>query len=72
MLVGFTLPDAAEATLELFAVSGRRVTGQAVGPLGAGHHVVNLARTADLTPGVYFLSLTRGQERRLSKTCVVR
>ena len=45
MMVGFTLPSAESARLELIDVAGRRVASRDVGALGAGQHAVNL------TPG---------------------
>lgn len=60
--VWFTL-GSGEAALELFDVSGRRVTRRAVGTMGAGEHVVTLGVTPELRAGLYFVRLSQaGQE----------
>jgi hypothetical protein len=61
--VTFSLPNAAPAQIALFDLRGRCVTAVEVGALGAGQHVVNLARRARITPGAYFVRLRHeGQE----------
>jgi hypothetical protein len=59
LVVRFALPDAAPARLELFSVSGRRVSAQDVGALGAGPHALNLAGGKALPPGLYLVRLSR-------------
>jgi hypothetical protein len=57
--VGFVLPDAAPARLELFDVAGRRVLHRQLDSPGAGRHVVQLGAAADYRPGMYFLRLSQ-------------
>jgi len=70
--VMFSLPNAAPAQLSLFDVGGRRVTSVEVGALGAGLHVVDLARLAPIRTGIYFIRLTRGGQDVTTRTAVVR
>jgi len=57
--VAFTLPSDSPAILEILTVNGRRVLRRQVGPLGAGHHVLDLDRSTGMRPGVYCLRLTQ-------------
>jgi hypothetical protein len=57
--IAFTLADDSPATVEVFAVNGRRVLAREVGSLGAGDHVLDVAREADMHPGVYWIRLTQ-------------
>ena len=68
----FTLPDAFPAQIELVDVGGRRVRSQAVGPMGAGTHFLDLSGGAVLPPGIYIVRLTRGPQAMFVKACVVR
>jgi hypothetical protein len=70
LMVHFALPDAEPASLELLDVTGRRVRERAVGSLGAGRHAVDLAEGGRLAPGLYFVRLTRGAARLVSRTIV--
>ena len=66
--IAFSLPDASAARLELFDLSGRRITTRDVGPFGAGSHVVSLA--AGLPPGHYVVRLSH-ESRALEARVVV-
>jgi hypothetical protein len=70
--VAFSLPDAAAARIELFDVSGRRRLARDVGGLGAGNHVLDLAESRDLAPGVYLLRLIHGRESLSVRAAIVR
>ena len=70
--VTFSLPSDAPAQLALFDVGGRRVTSVEVGELGAGRHVVDLARRAPIRSGVYFVRLTRGAQVVTTRVAVIR
>ena len=70
--VAFSLPAAAPARLALYDVSGRCVTFEEVGALGAGRHVVDLATRGPIEPGVYFVRLTRGGQCVSARVAVVR
>ncbi len=68
VLLEVELPDAEQATLELYDVSGRRVWRCEVGGLGAGRHEVS----AGVRPSaLYFARLTHGISVRGTKLIVV-
>jgi len=69
--VAFALPSEAAARLELLDVSGRRVRAREVGSLGAGRHRVNLAEGRRVTPGLYWVRLTQGPNRRTTRVAVI-
>ena len=70
--VAFSLPDNAAASLELVDLAGRRVATREVGSLGAGTHRIPLLEGQALQPGLYWVRLMRGSERRSLKVAVVR
>ncbi|MGH7741735.1 MAG: choice-of-anchor D domain-containing protein, partial [Candidatus Eiseniibacteriota bacterium] len=70
--VAFSLPDDQPASLELLDLAGRRVRFVAVGPRGAGRHVISLGAASQLPGGVYFLRLERAGRRLVAKCVVVR
>lgn len=70
--IGFTLPDATPAQLELVDIAGRRVAEQEVGSLGPGSHVVDLTGGRTLAAGVYLVRLSRGSSVLTSRMSVVR
>jgi hypothetical protein len=70
VLVSFTLPDAAPATLELLDVGGRRVSERHV--TGPGARIVNLSEGLALEPGVYLIRLTQGTHSLTSRVTVMR
>jgi hypothetical protein len=72
VMVDFTLPVAEPARLEMIDVAGRRVVDRAVGGLGIGHHVVDLAAGRSLSPGIYLIKLTQGVHSRVARAAVVR
>ena len=69
--VAFSLPDGSPARLELFDLTGRRITAREVGELGAGGHLVSLAQDRSLPPGVYLLRLTRGGHSLAARAIVL-
>jgi hypothetical protein len=69
--VRFTLPVAGDARLELVDVAGRSVRAREVGSLGAGQHVVSLAEGPRIRPGLYFLLLTQGPNRKAVRVTVL-
>jgi hypothetical protein len=71
MLVRFTLPSDAAASLELFDVAGRRVVAREVGLLGAGHHAVDLAGGRRPGAGIYFVRLLQAQGARVQRIVVL-
>jgi trimeric autotransporter adhesin len=72
LAVAFSLPDASPARLEMLEITGRMVFERQVGSLGAGSHVVNLARDRALPAGVYLLRLTRGGHSLTARGVVIR
>ena len=71
LMVAFTLPDARSAKIELVGIDGRRVIQQ-MSPAGAGRHVVRLASTGAVPPGIYFVTLERAGERLVRRCSVIR
>jgi hypothetical protein len=69
--VAFALPTGAAARLELLDMSGRRVLAREVGSLGAGPHTVNLAEGRKVAPGLYWVRLVQGANRRATRVAVI-
>ena len=72
LILRFALPSARPAALELFDVTGRRVSVYNVGVLGAGDHVVDLDAEHRLPTGVYLITLTDGHSTRTTKAVLLR
>jgi len=70
--VVFALESAAPARLELLDVAGRRVLAEDVGSLGAGQHVLRLAKAEALPAGVYVLRLTQSGRVASTRATIVR
>ena len=70
--VTFALPSAALARLELHDVAGRRVVAREVGTLGAGRHTVNLAEGRWVATGIYWVSLSQGNNQQRVRVAVLR
>jgi len=68
--VSFTLPEAAQARIELIDVGGRRMAARDVGSLGPGRHSVDLGEDVNIPPGIYLARLTQGG-RSLMRRIVV-
>jgi hypothetical protein len=60
----FSLPNAEQARIALFDVGVRRVASVEVGALGAGLHVLDLARLAPIGSGIYFIRLAAARMSR--------
>ncbi len=71
MLLRFTLPGDAAASLELFNVAGRRIVAREVGSFGAGRHAVDLAAGRRLDTGIYFVRLQQGGNARVQRVVVL-
>jgi hypothetical protein len=71
-LIGFSLPDASPARLELMDVSGRHVFSREVGSLGRGEHVVRVSPAQPLAPGLYLVRLTQGGRSLTAKAVTIR
>jgi hypothetical protein len=69
--VAFALPTGARAVLELLDLNGRRVVSREVGEFGAGRHTVNLADGRKVAPGLYWVRLTQGANRRAARVVVM-
>ena len=69
--MAFALPSGAAARLDLLDVSGRRVLAREVGSLGVGRHTVNLAEVRRVAPGLYWVRLTQGANRRTARVAVL-
>jgi len=72
--IDFVLPAAGPASLELFAVNGRRLVARDLGALGAGRHriVLDLDRRTGFAPGVYVARLRQGGAEHAVRLAVVR
>jgi len=70
--VVFALETAEPARLELLDVAGRRVLAEEVGALGAGQHVLRLAKAETLPAGVYVLRLTQSGRVATTRAVLVR
>ncbi len=68
----FSLPDAMPAALEILDVTGRSLVRREVGALGAGAHTLALPEAARLSPGVYFVRLTRAGSALTKPVAIVR
>jgi hypothetical protein len=71
LLVTFSLPSAAPASLELLDIAGRRVLMRDVGSLGPGSYVLNLGQNA-VPAGVYLVRLRQGPRAVYRKGTVLR
>jgi hypothetical protein len=60
LLIEFSLPSAAPATLDLLDMTGRRLFTRGVGALGAGAHVIRIDEARGLASGVYVARLEQG------------
>ncbi|MEP0548660.1 MAG: T9SS type A sorting domain-containing protein [Rhodothermales bacterium] len=67
----FSLPDAADVTLAIYDVLGRRVATAADGPRTAGAHEVTFEATG-LPSGVYLVRLTTGARQATQRFVIVR
>lgn len=72
LVVGFSLPSADPAFLELYDLAGRQVLAHAVGARGPGRHRVDLTQRARLPAGVYTLVLTQGEHRATTRAVLLR
>jgi hypothetical protein len=71
-VVAFTLADDSPAVVEVLDLAGRRVMRQDLGGLGAGRHIVPLAATGPLAPGVYMVRLHQAARTLSARGVVVR
>jgi hypothetical protein len=69
--VTFSLANAAPATLAVYDVSGREVSVQQVGRLGAGLHAVSVAAQGTLPCGVYLVHLRQGPIEHVARAVVI-
>jgi len=69
--VAFALPSGAAARIELLDVSGRQVRSRDVGSMGTGRHTVNLSEGRSVAPGVYWVRLTQGANRKTMRVAVI-
>ena len=69
--IAFTLSTGTPAWLQLLDVSGRRVVEREVGSLGAGRHTANLAEGRKVVPGIYWVRLVQGANRRAMRVAVI-
>jgi hypothetical protein len=70
--MSFRLPNASDAELTLFDVSGRRVAWQRVSRPAAGIQIVDLAAGVRFDPGIYFARLLQGGRSQAVKVVITR
>ena len=68
--IAFTLPRDGDVTLELFDVSGRRVTAERIAGASAGRHALTVARA--LPAGLYEIRVRQGTETGTARGMVRR
>jgi len=69
--VAFSLTTGEPATLELVDVAGRRVAHREVGALGPGAHVLDLTGESRPPAGVYWIRLTQGARRLVTRGVIL-
>jgi hypothetical protein len=67
----FNMPEAGNASIEVFDVAGRRAAKLAQPSLSAGPHEVSWS-ASELRPGVYMVRLTAGQRQEVVRLVRVR
>ena len=72
LAVGFTLPSAEAARLQVLDIAGRSMAVREVGSLGAGSHVAIFPEAARWQPGVYLVRLTQRSGALTARACIVR
>jgi hypothetical protein len=70
--VRFAIPQPRPTALELYDLAGRRLSVIDAGTFGVGEHVVELDPERRLEPGIYFVTLTDGRDRRSARAIVLR
>ena len=70
LAVRFALPSADRARLDLFDVTGRRLSSREVGEYGAGTHTTTLAAPGELATGLYLVVLRQGVEKRTLRIAI--
>jgi choice-of-anchor C domain-containing protein len=71
VVVSFTLPSPAPASLELCDVTGRRIATYELGSLGAGRHTQDISEARRLSPGLYLVRLRQGASTRVTRVVVL-
>jgi hypothetical protein len=72
LAVSLTLPASeTRGSLELIDLAGRRVAFRDLAGLGAGRHQVTLLERQRVTPGLYLVRLTHGDQVRSMKVAVL-
>jgi len=69
--IAFALSSGAAARIELLDVSGRQVRSRDVGSMGTGRHTVNLSEGRAVAPGVYWVRLSQGANRKTMRVAVI-
>ena len=71
LVIGFTLPSAAPARLQVLDVAGRSVAERELSPLEAGPHELTIAEAAHWRPGIYLVRLTQGPHSQVARACIM-
>jgi hypothetical protein len=70
MYFDFELSNSAEVIIDVYDLTGRKLTEIDKGQLGAGKHQVNWNATGNLKPGLYFAMLRIGMNSESIKFVV--
>jgi hypothetical protein len=73
--LNFRLGQAAEVSIRIYDISGRRVAGRHIGSLTKGPHTISLAEelgSSAVSPGIYFYSLDAGTDVARGKLVVLK
>ena len=70
--VGFNLPAAGPARIEVFAVNGRRMLARDFGTLDLGWHTTVLPESAAWPSGLYFLRLVHPSGEVFTRSVIIR
>lgn len=71
LVVRLSLPDRRPARLDVCDLAGRIVRTREVAVLGPGTHTVDLTGGGSIAPGLYFVRLTQGTDRRSVRLTVL-
>ncbi len=72
IIVSFSLPTNAPATIQILDLTGRKVYAREVGSLGPGNLTLNLGTGVSLRSGIYFLRLAQSGQEATRRISVVR
>lgn len=69
--IQFTLPNAADVSVQLIDLAGRRLAIRSLGRLGPGHHSVEFSPGGGIPAGLYFVHLQAGAQARSVRAAIL-